>query len=148
MAIIRYQPFGELQREINHLFEQALGGARSNENGSDVVTSQWKFNVDIKEAPKEFKIFADIPGVDPKDIEVHASNGMLVITGKRRSDVEEDKEGYHRVERCYGVFYRRFSLPESADTDNIKAKGKNGVLEITIPKVEREVSKKIDIRVE
>ncbi len=92
--------------------------------------------MDIKETRDAFILHADVPGVDPKDIDVHMENGILTIKGDRESEKKDEREGYKRVERQYGAFYRRFSLPDTADAEKIAAKCKNGVLEITIPKKE------------
>jgi HSP20 family protein len=73
-------------------------------------------------------------------------NGVLSIKGEREAEKKEEKEGYKRVERSYGSFYRRFSMPESADPNKINAKSKNGVLEITIPKQEKEQPRKIEVQ--
>jgi HSP20 family protein len=77
----------------------------------------------------------DLPGVDPKAVEITADQGVLTIRGKREDVRRESREGYRRVERITGEFQRRFSLPESADAQNIKAKFVNGVLEVAIPKL-------------
>jgi HSP20 family protein len=77
----------------------------------------------------------DLPGVDPKAVEITADQGVLTIRGKREDARRESREGYRRVERVTGEFQRRFSLPDSADALNIKAKFVNGVLEVAIPKL-------------
>lgn len=101
---------------------------------SNVVTSQWAPRVDIKEEAQRFVILADIPGVDPKDIEISMDKGILTIKGERSSDTVQEAERYTRLERSRGVFHRRFALPDSADADGIKATGRHGELEIVIPK--------------
>jgi HSP20 family protein len=146
MTLVRYEPwnlFNQLQNEINRVFESRAGvGADDN---STVVTSHWMPAVDIREELDRFVLFADVPGVDPKDIEITMENGVLTIRGERKLESEEEREGYKRVERARGTFYRRFSLPDSADPERISAKGKNGVLEITIPKHERVQPRKISV---
>lgn len=135
MALVHYEPWGmlsQLRREMDKVFE-----GRPDEENSNVVTSDWVPAVDIKEEPNRFVIHADIPGVDPKDIEVHMENGVLSIKGERETESREEREGYKRVERSRGTFYRRFSLPDTADAEKINAQSKNGVLEITIPKHEK-----------
>lgn len=127
MSIIRYQPWGmveQMRREMDRMM--------SEENST--TTSDWIPAVDIKEEKEGFTIVADIPGIAPADIEIHADNGMLTIQGQRDGEKKEEREGYKRIERSYGSFFRRFTLPDSADTDQISAKGENGVLTITIPK--------------
>ncbi len=146
MTVIRYEPgslFNQLQSEINRLFESRLGPG--GEDSSTVVTSHWMPAVDIREEADRFVLYADVPGVDPKDIEVTMENGVLTIRGERKLEAEEEREGYKRMERSRGTFYRRFSLPDSADPERVSARGKNGVLEVTIPKHERVQPRKISV---
>jgi HSP20 family protein len=146
MALVQYEPwnlFNQLQSEINRLFDaRAAGGGEDN---STVVTSHWMPAVDIREDADGFVLFADIPGVDPKDIEITMENGVLTIRGERKLESEAERKGYKRVERARGTFYRRFSLPDSADPERISARGKNGVLEVSIPKHERVHPRKISV---
>ena len=141
MSLVRYEPWG-LLNQLSKELDRGFRGAES----SDVATSDWTPAVDIKENADDFVIIADIPGVDPKDIEVHMENGILTIKGERESEKKEEKEGYKRVERSYGSFYRRFSMPETADATKINARSKNGVLEVTIPKQEKVQPRKIDVQ--
>jgi HSP20 family protein len=83
--------------------------------------------------------------VKSKDIEVHAENGMLTIRGERESEKKENREGYKRIERSYGSFFRRFTLPDTADTDKISAKCEDGVLNVTIPKHAQVLPRKIEV---
>jgi HSP20 family protein len=115
------------------------------DEGSSVATSDWVPAVDIKEEKDRFVIIADIPGVDPKDIEVHMENGMLTIKGEKETEKKEEREGYKRVERSYGSFYRRFSLPDTADAEKITAQSNNGVLEVSIAKQEQVQPRKISV---
>jgi HSP20 family protein len=115
------------------------------EDSSMVETSRWAPAVDIKEEPARFVLFADIPGVDPKDIEISMESGILTIKGERVATHPEEKEGYTRIERSKGSFYRRFALPDTADADKITAEGKQGVLRIIIPKSEKAAAKKIKV---
>ena len=145
MSLVRYQPWNtmeQLRREMGRMFEQHP----SAEEGSSIATSDWTPAVDIKETEKDFVIHADIPGVDPDNIDVHMENGMLSIKGERESETKEEREGYKRVERQSGAFYRRFSLPDTADADKISAQSKHGVLEITIPKQEKVQARKIPVK--
>lgn len=113
---------------------------------SNVVGGDWTPAIDIKEEEDRYVLHADIPGVEPEKIELTMEDGMLTIKGEKRHEVTENKEGYKRVERSYGSFYRRFSLPDNTDPELIKASGRDGVLEVIIPKVEAKRSKKIDIQ--
>jgi HSP20 family protein len=150
MALVRYEPwnlFDKFQDELGRLglFDQFRREAIEGDN-SNVVTSHWRPAVDIREEADRFVIEADLPGIDPKDIEITMEQGVLTIKGERRSDKEETHEGYKRVERIRGTFYRRFSLPDSADAEHIEAKGKNGVLEIVLPKLEKVQPRKITVK--
>lgn len=149
MAIIRYQPWSvlnQLQDEVNKIFDQNL--RKNDTDASKVATSQWMPNVDIKEEPNRFVILADVPGVDPKNIEITMEKGVLTIKGEKHSETEEKGHDYYRREREEGIFYRRFSLPDTAEAEGISAKGKHGVLEITIPKTQKSQPRKIDIKVQ
>jgi HSP20 family protein len=147
MTITRYNPWhaqsGALQDEVRQVFDRFFNHDETDQ--SNVVTSQWTPRVDIKEEDNRFAIFADIPGVDPKDIEITMEKGILSIKGERKSETTEQNGKLTRVERSYGAFYRRFALPDSADAEGIKAVGKNGVLEITIPKRPETAPRRINV---
>ena len=87
-----------------------------------------------------------MPGVDPDEIEITMDQGVLTLKGERSEETEDEREAYKRVERVRGSFYRRFSLPDTADAELIEAEGKNGVLEITLPKHEKVQPRKIAVR--
>ena len=144
MTLVRYEPWGmlnQLRRDMDRMYQSQTDG----EESTSVATSAWVPAVDIKETDDAFEIHADIPGVDPKDIDVHMENGVLTIKGERESEKKEEKEGFKRVEREWGSFYRRFSLPDTADAEKISAKSRQGVLEITIPKQEKVQPRKISV---
>jgi HSP20 family protein len=142
MSMMRYEPLGLLD-QMRKEMERAMYTRTA--EGSSVATSDWVPAVDIKEEKDSFLIVADIPGVDPKDIEVHMENGMLTIKGEKESEKKEQREGYKRVERSFGSFYRRFSLPDSADAEKISAKSNHGVLEVRIGKKEEVQPRKISV---
>ncbi|WP_131782010.1 Hsp20/alpha crystallin family protein [Legionella gresilensis] len=139
--------FPSLYRDINSLWDNFLRGQQQDDS-SFVTTSTWAPSVDIKEDKNQFVVIADIPGVNKEDIHISLENNLLTIQGERNFDKTEEKNGYTRVERAQGQFYRRFSLPQTADDAKISAKYKQGVLEIIIPKKEAALEKKIDIQVE
>ena len=144
MAIIRYKPWDLLDQ-----LQQELELSRGDKSGEGAVaTAEWAPAVDIKEEVDKFVIHADIPGVKPEDIEVSMEAGVLTVKGEKESEAKTEKEGYKRVERTYGSFYRRFSLPDTADGDAINAKCKHGVLEIIIPKREAVKPKRISVAAE
>lgn len=146
--IIRYRSpslFHQLHRlsqEWDQLFDP---NHQLIEDSSMVETGQWAPAVDIKEEPNRFVLFADIPGVNPKDIQLSKENGILTIKGEKDAIHTEEGEGFTRIERSKGSFYRRFALPDTANADKISAEGKHGVLRIIIPKREKATSKKIKV---
>lgn len=89
---------------------------------------------------------ADVPGVDPEAIDISMEKGVLTIKGERKSESTQETGSYRRVERQSGQFYRRFTLPDSADADKIEASSEHGVLMITIPKQEVAVSRRIEVK--
>ncbi|WP_349431151.1 Hsp20/alpha crystallin family protein [Methylomarinum sp. Ch1-1] len=144
MAITRYEPWNllnQLQRELDRMHE-------GDTEGGSIATAEWAPAVDIKEDNDRFTLYADIPGVKPEDMDVSMEEGVLTIKGEKESETSTEKEGYKRIERTSGSFYRRFSLPDTADAEAITAKSKNGVLEIVIPKREAVKPKKISVAAE
>lgn len=140
MSLVRYEPFNilsQFQKELNRLGNWSYEGQEASDDSSDVAVSHWRPAVDIKEENNRFVILADLPGVDPKEIEITMDNGVLTIKGERSSEQRQEEDGFKRVERVRGTFYRRFSLPDTADADGIEASGKDGVLEISVPKHEK-----------
>ncbi|WP_411831909.1 Hsp20/alpha crystallin family protein [Pseudoxanthomonas mexicana] len=147
MNIAQYNPWTHtrgLQDEIRQVFDRFLGEAEGDQ--SNVVTSQWVPRVDIREDASAFVILADIPGVDPKDIEIHMDKGILTLRGERHAEKTEQQGRYSRVERAHGVFYRRFALPDSANPEGITATGGHGVLRIDIPKKPETTPRRIQVQ--
>ena len=145
MSLVRYNNpwnlLNSLQRELYNPEQNRL-----NDDDASVATANWAPLVDISETEKEFTLLADIPGVDPKNIEISMEKGVLTIKGERKSENVVENESYRRVERQSGQFYRRFTLPDSADADKIEAKSEHGVLTVTIPKQEVAVSRRIEVK--
>ena len=96
----------------------------------------WGPAVDIVENDKELLLSADLPGVKLEDVEVKIEDGTLTLSGSRKFENEDNKNGYHRIERSYGAFHRAFSLPDSVDATKVAAAFDNGVLKVTLPKKE------------
>ena len=139
MTLTQYDPWNrlsQLHKELDRVFDSRQGQGAS-EDSSHVVTCDWVPPVDIKEEQERFVLYADIPGVNPKEIEITMENRALTIRGQHGNHPPEDREGYKRLERPRGTFYRRFSLPDTVDVEKIAAKGQEGVLEVVIPKQER-----------
>lgn len=143
MAITRYEPWSllhQLHRELDRAREGTAG------DGS-AATAEWAPAVDIKEEADKFVLQADLPGVNPEDIDVSMDDGVLTIQGEKKTEAKTEKDGYKRVERTYGTFHRRFSLPDTANSEAITARSNHGVLEIVIPKREAVQPKKINVAV-
>lgn len=121
---------------------------RGSDDSSFVDTGNWAPAVDIKEEKDHFLVIADIPGVKKEDMHISLENNILTLHGERHFEKTENKKGYSRIERSEGQFYRRFSLPPTADDAKISAKYKHGVLEISIPKKQAAVEKRIDVKIE
>ena len=130
--------FDQLRRDM----ERAVAQGTSEEG---VTAADWVPAVDIREEKDGFVITADVPGVDPTAIEVHTENGRLIIKGERNSQMKEQHDGYKRIERAHGTFFRRFTLPDTADVEKIQAKSHLGVLEVRIPKHEKLQPRKISV---
>ncbi|HFC53972.1 MAG TPA: Hsp20/alpha crystallin family protein [Gammaproteobacteria bacterium] len=145
MNVIHYQPWSTLE-QMRREMDKVLASYADREEGGNMVAADWLPAVDIREEPERFVIIADVPGVEPKEIDVNMEHGVLTISGERRKEPEEEMKGYRRVERPRGSFYRRFTLPESADAERISARCSNGVLEIVIPKQEKVQPRKITVQ--
>ncbi len=146
MSLVRYEPWGflnQLHGDLDHFFDRSP--VQDGDQGNSLVTSDWTPAVDIKEEDDSYVIHADIPGVEAKDIEVNMEDGVLTIRGERNAENRDASKHYKRVERVRGSFYRRFSLPDTANTDAISAKSKHGVLEVIIPKQEKLQPKRITV---
>jgi HSP20 family protein len=144
----RYEPWSllnVLQRELDRAAESGHGAP---EAPSSVATAEWTPAVDIKEEADRYVLIADLPGVSPDQIDVTMENGILTLHGERRTEAGLKREGYKRIERVQGSFYRRFSLPDTADAEGISARCSNGVLEISIPKKSLRQPKRIVVSVD
>jgi HSP20 family protein len=149
MATVRYEPWGvvsQLQNEINRVF------GNLNDGESSSATAEWMPAVDIREFTDRFQLLMDLPGVDPKEVEITLDNGVLTVAGDRREEKEAQGNGQpgepqqQRTERRLGRFYRRFILPDTVDAENVNAVGRNGVLEILIPKHARAQPRRISVK--
>lgn len=130
----------QIRHEMNRISDTRSNG----EEGSYIATSDWAPAVDIHEGDDSYVLRADIPGVEPGDIEINMENGILSIRGQRPAEAQA-ANGYKRIERPRGAFYRRFSMPDSVDAERISARCQLGVLEVTIPKHAKQQSRRITI---
>lgn len=142
----RVDPFQELmgiQDRMNQLFRTNFTNY-----GDDTLTSgAWSPAVDIYEAPEAIQMTFEIPGVNQEDIKVHFENNLLTITGERKLEYEDRRDGYHRVERNYGNFLRSFTLPSTIDPNKINAEFKNGLLRLTLPKRPETQPRAIEVKI-
>lgn len=143
MRLVQYDPWALMDQLRNEMLSRAAN-VEGNGSGSYVATSDWAPAVDIREQDDRYILLADVPGVEPGSIEINMENGCLSIKGERPLD-REDEKSFKRLERPRGTFYRRFSMPDSADPNKITARSRNGVLEITIQKQEKLQPRRISI---
>jgi len=132
MALVRWDPARQLdtfQSDIDRVFD-AFFGART-ANGT---TRRWVPPMDLVETDDHLVLRADLPGLGKEDVEIEVKDGVLTVSGERRTEHEDSADGYHRVERAYGRFSRSLSLPLGIDADEVQANFEKGVLEVRIPK--------------
>ncbi len=148
-TIVRWDPFKEmatLQERMNRMFEDVWGRGRRPDE--DFISGSWVPPVDVRETKDSLEISAELPGIDPKDVEVSVEGGVLTLKGMRQFEKAAEGETYHRVERAYGAFERSFTLPTNVDAEKIQAAYRHGVLHLTVPKREEAKPKAISIKVE
>ena len=141
----RWEPFrgaATLQEQVNRLFGNAL-----EHSGEESNLTSWAPAVDIYETEHELVVKADLPEVDPKELDIRVENNLLTIRGERKFEKKVNEDNYLRVERAYGSFSRSFSLANTVNAEAIKADYQNGVLTLTIPKREEAKPKQIKVTV-
>jgi len=147
-----WKPFGELtpfrdfermRRDMDRLWDSFFerGVRRTDDDGS------WLPSLDVAETKNDIVVKAEVPGMDPKDIDISLSDGLLTIKGEKKQEKEEKEENYHYVERSYGAFCRSVRLPTEVQSDKISASYKNGVLKVTLPKSDEAKKKEVKIKV-
>jgi HSP20 family protein len=143
-------PFNMLRRDIDRVFGDFLGDLRwpDRMNMLDRQMGSFMPEIDVKETDKEFRVTADLPGMDEKDLEVTFVEGALSIKGEKREEHEEEKGNMFHSERRYGAFERMIPLSSDIDLNKAKAAFKKGVLKITLPKTENARSNRKTIPVE
>jgi HSP20 family protein len=148
MALIRWEPTRELhslQSEMNRLFNTFFDTPAASGDGRQL--RRWIPATDLVETEGEYVLRADLPGLSEEDVNIEFEDGVLTISGERKAEQEERKEGYYRLERTFGDFSRTLTLPEGVNPDSIKASFDNGVLEVRIPKPEQRKPRKVAISV-
>jgi len=144
MNIVRWDPFRELegiQARLNRLFSEVPA------KGDESLFATWEPAVDIQETDKEFIVKADLPDVKKEDVKVELEDGVLSVEGERKQEKEEKGKRFHKVERAYGKFVRRFVLPTEVDDTHVKAEFKDGVLNVQLPKTATAKHKAIEVKV-
>jgi HSP20 family protein len=139
-SIVRHEddPFYAFRREMDQVFDNFFGrGFGLTPFSGNFMEGFGEFNprVDVTETDQEVRITAELPGLEEKDIDVSLSNDILTLKGEKKSEQEDKRENYYRMERSYGSFQRSIQLPQEVDGDKVEATFKNGVLQITLPKL-------------
>ncbi|HVN43080.1 MAG TPA: Hsp20/alpha crystallin family protein [Steroidobacteraceae bacterium] len=134
MRVIKWEPFRDVDDIFDRFFSEAMRGLPRQYAGARQSAYDWAPLADVTETEGEYLIKAELPEVRKEDLSITVQDGVLMLSGERKQEKREDSEKSHRVERFYGTFARRFSLPENADEQAIRAESKDGVLLIHIPK--------------
>jgi HSP20 family protein len=134
----------DLQRGINRLFEDTVGTSASN---AAPALSSWTPAVDVYEDENGFLIKCELPEISKEDVKVNLDNNVLSISGERKLEHEEKRDGYQRVERTYGQFYRSFTLPPNVNVEGINAEYRDGMLRLALPKREEAKPKQIQVKI-
>jgi HSP20 family protein len=147
MALVRWEPVREIssiQSEMNRLFNSFFDTPTTG-NGS--AARRWLPAMDVVETDDHFVLTADLPGLSEEDVNIEIEENVLTVSGERKAQHEEKREGFVRVERSYGSFRRSLTLPEGVDAEAVSANFDKGVLEIRIPKPEQRMPRKVEIQV-
>ena len=152
MALVRWEPVRELtslQNEMNRLFNTFFDAPTTTGGGggNGGAVRRWIPSMDLVETEEHFVLRADLPGLSEEDVSIELEDNVLTVSGERKAEHEEKKEGFYRVERSFGQFRRSLTLPEGVDADKIAATFDKGVLEVRIPKPEERKPRKVAIQV-
>ena len=150
MAIVRFDPFRDLvglQERMNRMFDESFRGIARPQGDDWALGGSWAPAVDIYEHEGNIVLKAELPGVEPKDVDIRLENNVLSLRGERRFDSEVKQENYHRVERAYGAFSRSFSLPTTVEVSKIAAEYRDGVLTLRLPKAEEAKPRQIEVKI-
>jgi HSP20 family protein len=150
MALIRWEPvreLGTIQNEMNRLFNTFFESPAGGPGNGLQTLRRWIPAMDLVETNEDFVLRADLPGLSESDVNIELEDNVLTVSGERKAEHEERKEGYYRVERASGSFSRSLTLPEGVDPESVKASFDRGVLEVRIPKPEAKKPRKVAISV-
>jgi HSP20 family protein len=148
-TITKWNPFRELD-ELQNRLSSFFGGfpnRLNNGNGETLTLPDWSPSVDIIEDEKEYLVKADLPEVNRDDVKVIVENGIVSVSGERKTEKEEKNKKYHRIERSYGSFRRGFLVPEDADASKVNAEFKDGVLRVHMPKSPATETKTTEVKI-
>jgi HSP20 family protein len=148
MALVRWEPARELsslQSEMNRLFNTFFDTPTTGGNGS--AARRWVPSMDLVETEEHFVLRADLPGLSEEDVAIELEDNVLTVSGERKAEHEDKKEGFYRMERSFGQFRRSLTLPDGVNADAIAATFDRGVLEVRIPKPEQRKPRKVAIQV-
>jgi HSP20 family protein len=146
VTIVRWEPFRELsslQTEMNRLFNTAFGDVPN--GGTGGAARRWIPAMDLLETDEDFVLRADLPGMTESDVNIELEDNVLTLSGERKAEHEDKREGFHRIERAFGSFSRSLTLPKGVDPETVSASFDQGVLEVRIPKPEQRKPRKISI---
>jgi HSP20 family protein len=149
MALVRWEPVRELsslQTDVNRLFNAFFDTTTTGANG-DGAPRRWVPAMDLVETEDQFVLKADLPGLAEDDVHIDVEDDVLTVSGERKAEHEDKREGYVRVERSYGAFRRSLTLPEGVEPEAVSASFERGVLEIRIPKPEERKPRRVAIQV-
>jgi HSP20 family protein len=144
MTLVRYEPWSvlnQLHGQINRILDREYGDGAA----SSAATADWVPSADVEEYADRFVLKLDVPGVDIAKIDITLDQGVLSVSGERAKDAVAKDVERSRNERPYGRFHRRFTLPETVDAAGVRAAGRNGIVEVTIPKQARAQPRRIDV---
>ncbi len=144
MNLSVWDPFREMEALLDRYSRTARKPVTSNDPKS-LEMGDWMPTVDILETDSSFAVKAELPGVAKENVQVHIDNGILTIKGEKKLETKDEKR--HRIECSYGSFVRSFSLPQDIEVEKVEAAYKDGILTLTIPKMEKAKPKQIEVKV-
>jgi HSP20 family protein len=147
MALIRWEPAREvasLQQEMNRLFSSFFDTPTA---GTEGQLRRWIPAMDVVETDDAFVLRADLPGLSEGDVSIEIEDNVLTVSGERKAEHEEKKEGFHRIERSFGAFRRSLTLPDGVNPEAVSARFEKGVLEVRVPKPEDRKPRRVSIKV-
>jgi len=145
-----WDPFRELeemQDRLTSFFGRRVPLLKGGAEGEEFTVATWAPRVDIAEDDKEYVINAELPGITKEDVKVSVENGVLSISGERKTEKEEKGKKFHRIEQSYGTFVRSFTLPEGSSGEKISAEFRDGILKVHVPKDEKAKAKAIEVKI-